>query len=165
MRESNAMTKKTNKPQGAQAVKNGKAFEEKCRDFIQSIGYARPRKYSYEAYWHNKKKNQADAYVEELNLVNEFKYQNTSGTADQKIVTELMNAAVNIKVDTYAYVYDGPETKTKRWRGLVQAGKDFINLVESQSKPLGGAKKLMIMSYDEFCAWMINKTLDIDTRP
>ena len=144
--------------QGGKAVENGKAFEERCRDFIESRGFARPPKYRYKAYWHNKKINQADAYVKELNLVNEFKFQNTSGTADQKIVTELMNAAVNIKVDTYAYVYDGPETKTKRWKGLVKAGNDFINLVESQPNSLGGAKKLMIMSYDEFCTWMKEKT-------
>jgi len=149
--------------QGAKAVKAGLAFEKQGRDYIESLGFPRPGKYAYKASWYNIDMNRADIYVPEINHVAEFKFQKTAGTADQKICTEVLNAYKTVPTDTYIYVYDGPETKTRRWAGLVALAKESIELIEvygSRHPAWTGTKKVMIMPYTEYQSWVAKAAQD-----
>lgn len=153
--------------QGALAVESGLAFERQVRDYIESQGFAHPGKYAYKSGWHNIKLNRADIYVPEIDHVAELKFQKTPGTADQKICTEILNAYKTIPVDTYIYVYDGPETKKKRWAGLVALAKESIELIEvygSSHPTWSGAKKVMVMPYSEYQCWVANAAQDYFTN-
>ena len=141
--------------QGANANHSGSSFEEKVRTFLKKKGYG-TQKHRYKALWFNPgprgRLNETEIYIPELEMVIECKNQNGSGTADQKIITELYNAHKKINCNHYILLYGGSWWGQGRGQSLIKAGKEFINDVDSYL-PTQKNKSLHVMKYEEFCKW------------
>tara|TARA_R100000008_G_scaffold34590_1_gene19592 strand:- start:477 stop:965 length:489 start_codon:yes stop_codon:yes gene_type:complete len=147
-----------NMSQGANANYSGTSFEEKVRAFLRNRGHT-PKKHRYKALWFNPKPtgrlNETEIHIPELEMVIECKNQNGSGTADQKIITELYNAHKRIDCKHYVLLYGGSWWSDGRGQSLILAGKEFIQDVDKYM-PTQSSKKLHVMKYEEFCTWFDN---------
>ena len=141
--------------QGAEANRTGKSFENEVRNFLVNSNYKPLPSPLYEALWYSggNRKNQSDIWLKKMDTQLELKFQNVSGTVDQKAFSELYNASERIDCAHFILVFGGAHWVKGRGKSIYENAKQHAKkLTNTPSRD--GARKLSAMTFDEFKEWI-----------
>ena len=150
--------------QGARANYSGSMNEMEVNEELRALELS-PAKRKYESSWSTTRLSEVDCDLAELGICAEYKYQEVSGTADQKGGTELLNAADKIECADYVLVFSGAH-----WEGAL--GTKMFNFYKRQAAKLNkhpetfciAAKRLHVMTKPEFIEFVQKKIMDKETK-
>ena len=137
--------------QGEKANYTGRKFHKHVENYLSKEGHLCEKPPKYEAIWGTgKKSNQADIYVRKNNTIIECKYQKVPGTADQKAAMELWNAKQRINCDHYILVLGGEHWTAPRGASICSSMKNMAKTLNASISVHSGAKKVSVMTIEEF---------------
>ena len=141
--------------QGMKANYTGKNFEREVKSFLMGSNYNPLSSPLYEALWYSggARKNQSDMWLKKIDTQLELKFQNVSGTVDQKAFSELYNASERIDCEHYILIFGGAHWLKGRGKSICENAKQHAEKL-TNTLARGGARKLSAMRFDEFKEWI-----------
>tara|TARA_R110000824_G_C14948248_1_gene650636 strand:- start:146 stop:655 length:510 start_codon:yes stop_codon:yes gene_type:complete len=143
--------------QGGMANHTGSMNEMSVNDSLRAIGLF-PEKRTYESLWSTTRLSQVDCDLADLNICAEYKYQEVSGTCDQKGASELYSAGQTLVCDDYVLVFSGPHWEKPRGAKLYKMYKDIAKNYNKHSDTFCvAAKRLHVMKRSEFIEFVAQR--------